>query len=82
MFGYFGVGFPLHKPYPYSLYRFSDSSIWMVPERFGELMTWISMRQPEVFVGYFQDGKLDHWEEKSAKVFGKHGTECDNIRWV
>ena len=26
--GYFGgLGFPLHKPYPYSLYRFSDSSI-------------------------------------------------------
>ena len=21
------VGFPLHKPYPYSLHRFSDSSI-------------------------------------------------------
>ena len=22
-----GVGFPLHKPYPYSLHRFEDSSI-------------------------------------------------------
>ena len=29
--------------------------------------------QPEVFVGHFQDGKLDHWEEKSAKVSGKTG---------
>ena len=35
--GYFGggVSLPLHKPYPYSLYRFSDSSILgTVPEMF------------------------------------------------
>ncbi len=27
IYGYFGVGFPLHKPYPYSLYDGEDSSM-------------------------------------------------------
>ena len=38
---FLGMGFPLHKPYPYSLYRFSDSSIlgtWN--ETFGEMCSF------------------------------------------
>ena len=35
--GYFWGGkTPLHKPYAYSLYYGEDSSIWMVPEMFGD----------------------------------------------
>ena len=36
-FGYFGVDFPLHKPYPYSLYRFSYLHFRYLPEMFGDL---------------------------------------------
>ena len=40
MFGYFlgGGETPLHKPYPYSLHRFSDSSTLGTNEMFGEYL--------------------------------------------
>ena len=34
----FGVGFRLHKPYPYSLYDGEDSSILDTNEMFGDLV--------------------------------------------
>ena len=33
---FWGVGFPLHKPYPYSLYSGEDSSILGTNEMFGD----------------------------------------------
>ena len=34
---FLGMGFPLHKPYPYSLYRFWDSSILGTSEMLGDI---------------------------------------------
>ena len=35
---FWGLGFPLHKPYPYSFLGFSDSSILSTNEIFGEVL--------------------------------------------
>ena len=40
------MGFPLHKPYPYSLYRFSDSSILGTTSMLGDFSETRTMKQP------------------------------------
>ena len=37
---FWGVGFPLHKPYPYSLYRCFIPPFWVPFEIFGDKSPW------------------------------------------